>query len=420
MIIKSQWRINPVYRPFIDDQTRTQILFGGSSSGKSRFIAQRLVYDLINGERNYLVVRNTGRTNRSTTFNEINTVISDWKLSKYFKINKSEMTITCMIAKNRQVFFMGLDDVEKLKGITPENDGVITDVWIEEATETSEDDCNQLRKRLRGDSKVSKRMTYSFNPIMRSHWIFKRFFQNMHDSDKDYRDPDLAILRTTYKDNCFLAPDDIKDLENETNEYYRDVYTLGKWGVLGHLIFTNWHVEDMTGLRDAFGTYHNGLDFGFTNDPTALARCARKEKKLYITHEMYEFGMTNDLIAAGIKPIISNEAVRCDPSSPKDIAELRGYGINATAASGGKGSVNHGIQFIQQYEVIIDRTCQNAINEFQLYQWDKNKQGETMNQPIDKHNHFIDALRYALSGISFTQAAQKESHFERRYLGLPV
>ena len=418
MIQKLPWKINPVYRPFINDQTRTQILFGGSSSGKSRFIAQRLVYDLLNGERNYLVVRNTGRTNRTTTYNEINTVINEWDMSKLFKINKSEMTITCQTKRKRQAFFIGLDDVEKVKGIKPDNDGVITDIWIEEATETNENDCNQLRKRLRGISKVPKRITYSFNPIMRTHWIFKRFFKNMHENDKEYREPGLSIMRTTYKDNCYLAPDDIYDLENETNEYYRDVYTLGKWGVLGHLIFTNWRVENLAGLKNAFGTYYNGLDFGYTNDPTACGRCAIKGKKLYITHELlYDYGLTNDKIAERIKPFVGKETIRCDPSSPKDIAELRGYGLQTMSARGGPGSVNHGIQYIQQYEMIIDRECQNAINEIQSYQWEENKDGQVMNTPVDRDNHFIDQLRYGLSGISFMDRKPQQNLSKAR-LGL--
>ena len=419
MIIKNQWRINDAYIPYINDQTRIQIFFGGSSSGKSRFISQRLVHDLTNGERNYLVVRNTGKTHKTSTHNEIQKVINEWGYQKLFNVSKSELTITCKTGC--QALFIGLDDVEKAKSITPAK-GVITDIWVEEATETSEDDNRQLAKRLRGEAKVAKRITFSFNPIMRTHWLFKTYFKNFLESDKDYRDPELAILKTTYKDNRFLAPDDSIALESETNEYYYNVYTLGMWGVLGHLIFTNWRIADLSklGIRENFDTYLNGLDFGYTNDPTAHARCVVKGKPLYITNEMYEYGLTNDMIAERLKLVIGQEPIRCDPSEPKSIQELRGYGLNAMAAQGGKGSVNHGIQFIQQHEVIIDRLCQNAINEFQLYQWERNKQGEVMNVPVDRNNHFIDALRYALSGISFMAPKTNKGTFDRRILGLPA
>jgi len=419
-MIKGLWRINDVYTPYINDQTRTQIFFGGSSSGKSRFIAQRLVYDILGGKRNYLIVRNTAKTNRSTTYNEINTVISEWNVEKYFKINKSEMTITCPSANNRQALFVGLDDVEKIKGIKPENRDIITDLWLEEATEMNEDDYRQLTKRLRGISNVPKRITLSFNPIMRTHWIFKEFFTHFRDTDTEYRDPELSILKTTYKDNRFLAPEDSHFLESEKNEYYYNVYTLGQWGVLGDLVFTNWHTEDLSKIKNVFAAYNNGLDFGYTNDPTALCRCAIKGKKLYITHALYEYGLTNDAIGRLVLPIVGKDVLRCDPSEPKSIQELRGLGLTgAIAARGGKGSVNHGIQFIQQHEVIIERTLQDAINEFQLYQWERNKDGQAMNTPTDKNNHFIDALRYALSGISFA-AKKPEGTFDRRSLGLPV
>lgn len=126
----------------------------------------------------------------------------------------------------------GLDDVQKIKSITPKK-GVITDIWIEEATECDENDIKELTKRLRGITKgIKKRITLTFNPILRSHWIFKKYFGNFGDDDKEYRDENLLIQKTTYKDNRFLEQDDIDDLEDETDEYFYQVYTLGNWGVL--------------------------------------------------------------------------------------------------------------------------------------------------------------------------------------------
>lgn len=411
------WKINDAYIPYVECQARTQIFFGGSSSGKSVFLAQRDVNDLLTGGRNFLIGRNTGKTHKTSTHNEMCKVIGEWGLNKYFDTPKSDLTITCK--NGYQAIFIGLDDVEKVKSITPLK-GIITDIRIEEATETNVDDYRQLTKRLRGISPKAKRLTLSFNPIMRTHWIFKEFFTDFHDGDRELRTPDLTILKTTYKDNRFLDPEDGRFLESEKNEYYYNVYTLGQWGVLGEVVFNNWRVENLAGLRDSFGTYYNGLDFGYTNDPTAFCRCAIKGKTLYVTHSFYEYGLTNDLIAERLKPIVGNEVVRCDPADPKSIAELRGYGINAVAARGGKGSVNHGIQYIQQYEVIVHRELQEPINELQLYQWERNKAGDVMNTPVDRNNHFIDAFRYSLSGISFTAPRTQEGKFDRRLLGLPM
>ena len=356
-------------------------------------MAQRCIYDLLKG-RNYLIVRNVSNTIRTSTFNEIRKVISAWNLSGLFRINKSEMTVTC--ANGRQILFKGLDDSEKIKSVTPEK-GALTDIWVEEATECKEEDIKQLEKRLRGISSVKKRLVMSFNPIMQTHWLFKKYFAGFFDSDTVYQDEALFILKTTYKNNRFLEPDDIAALENETDEYWYSVYTLGNWGVLGDIIFTNWEVQDLSGIKDNFDNYRNGLDFGFSVDPTAFVRSHydRKRKILYIVDEIYEKELTNPEIAQRIRPLIGSEYVTCDSAEPKSIAELRQNGIKALAAKKGKDSINFGIQWLKQQKIIIDRSCQNTINEFQLYQWRKDSGGNVLNAPVNKFCHGIDSIRYA-------------------------
>lgn len=393
---------NEVYFSYLNENARTQIFFGGASSGKSVFIAQRCVHDVLQGGRNYLVLRNVSNTLRTSVYNEIRKVIYAWGLSDYFLIHKSEMTITCR--NGYQILFKGLDDVQKIKSITPMR-GVLTDIWIEEATETGRDDVKELTKRLRGFSKKPKRIVLSFNPIMRSHWIYEEYFKgNFFDGDTEFRSPNLTILKTTYRNNAFLSEQDRDELENEKDEYYYNVYTLGNWGTLGNLVFTNWRVEDLSDRRDLFGTYKSGLDFGFTNDPTAYVRTARRDKTLYITHGFYEYGLTNDLIASRILEIaprtriaLGEELVKCDAAEPKSIFDLQRLGVNAIAAFKGAGSVNYGIQLLKQYDIVIDKALQFLVNEFQLYQWKKNKDGEILNIPVDKNNHGIDAVRYSES-----------------------
>ncbi len=386
---------NPVYRPFLEAVHRIQIFFGGSSSGKSVFLAQRCVFDLLRGGRNYLIIRNIGNTLRHSVFNEIYKVLIAWNVLPLFSVNKSEMTITCQ--NGYQAIFKGLDDPEKIKSITPAK-GVITDIWIEEATETIQDGVRQLERRLRGKSRVRKRLTLSFNPILLTHWINRRFFSGVFgDDDKVFDDGKLLILRTTYLDNEFLEEDDRAVLEDETDPYWRDVYTLGKWGILGDLIFTNWETADLSGMREAFDKFRNGLDFGFTNDPTACIRSHynKGRKIIYVTDEVYERGLTNPEIAEEIKPIVGKETVVCDSAEPKSIKELKSYGIRAVPAKKGKDSVRHGIQFLKQCRIVIDKRCQNTINEFQTYQWRKDKDGNALNEPVDRDNHAIDAIRYA-------------------------
>lgn len=388
---------NDAYRPYLNDTTQTQIFFGGSSSGKSYFaIGQRMIIDLMKGERNYLAVRNVGKTLKTSIYNEAVKSISRMGVQELFTINKTDMTITCR--NGYQAILKGLDDVEKIKSITPEK-GVLTDILIEEATETKRDDVRQLVRRLRGRSDVKKRLTMLFNPVYRSHWIYQDYFTgHWGDSDTFYKDEELLILKTTYSDNLkHLESGDVAVLENETNKYWYDVFTLGNWGVLGELVFTNWRVESLQGHM--FDTFYNGLDFGYSNDPTAVTRSSVRGKTLYVLDvPIYEKGLTNDVIADRLKPIIHDDVIRCDSAEPKSIAELKDRGIMAIGARKGPGSVNYGIQYLQQFEIIVDPKCQQLINELQLYQWDKDKDGNVINTPVDKYNHAIDSLRYAHDG----------------------
>src|SRR5512137_909760 len=155
---------NPIYLPHLDNMARIQIFYGGASSGKSVFLAQRDIVDLMKGGRNFLVCRQVGRTLRGSVVQEINKVITDWGLHELFDINKTDGTVTCH--NGYQIVFAGLDDVEKLKSLVPAK-GVFTDVRIEEATETDARSVKQLFKRQRGgDPKTPKRLTMSFNPIL--------------------------------------------------------------------------------------------------------------------------------------------------------------------------------------------------------------------------------------------------------------
>lgn len=388
---------NRAYIPYLDEMAGTQIFYGGSSSGKSVFIAQRHIRDVLKGGRNFLVCRQVGRTLRGSVVQELTKVIYTWGVQPLFKINKTDGTITC--ENGYEIVFAGLDDVEKLKSITPAK-GVFTDIWVEEATEISLASFKQLEKRQRGgDEKTPKRIVLSFNPILRSHWIYKTFFENLAwtNDQREYRSDDLTILKTTYRDNRYLTSQDIYRLENETDPYYRDVYTDGNWGVLGNVIFTNWRVEDLTPMRNQFVNRRHGLDFGFASDPAAavISHYDPAHKRIYIIDELYETGLTNDILADRLHVMDGNGYWKADSSEPKSIAELQAYGLYVVGAAKGKDSVLHGIQWLQQHEIIIDAKCINTRNEFAGYKWKEDAAGNALPIPVDKNNHLIDALRYA-------------------------
>jgi len=220
---------NKKYIVYLDNDKRYLIIYGGAGSGKSYFIGQRYIYKLFNSKMfNLLVVRATGKSNRDSTFALFKQIIYKWKLSKYFKINESDLRIKCTLNGN-EIIFSGLDDVEKLKSVTFSK-GELTDIWKEEASEILESDFNQLDVRLRGKG-TKKQIVISFNPIDINHWLKKRFF--------DRKDDNIEIFHSTYKDNDFLDDDYKKLLESykETDEYYYNVYCLGQWGVLGKTVF---------------------------------------------------------------------------------------------------------------------------------------------------------------------------------------
>ena len=218
---------NEVYLPYLENEDRYLVFYGGGSSGKSYFIGERYTFKVLKPKRcNLLIVRQTADTNRRSTFPLMKQVISNWGLMEHFKINESDMRIVCKLTGN-EIAFAGLDDVEKIKSITFAN-GELTDIWVEEATETQEADINQLKVRLRG-GKSKKQMVLSFNPINIQHWIKKHFI-----------DSGLAtVCFSTYKDNKFLTDDDRKALEDlqYIDEYTYEVYCLGKWGILGKTVF---------------------------------------------------------------------------------------------------------------------------------------------------------------------------------------
>lgn len=396
--------LNTVYSDYLECDRRYQIFYGGASSGKSFFLAQRTVVDALRG-RNVLVLRNVAKTLRGSCWNEIVKAIRAMELGDYFSISKTDLLITA-VNNGCQIIFAGLDDVEKIKSITPAR-GVLTDVWVEEATEIAYEDYKQLDKRLRGASRHRKRLTLSFNPVYKEHWIFKEFFGSWDESKTSYQDEMLSILKTTYRDNRFLTPDDVHALESEQDPYYRDVYTLGNWGTLGDVILRNWKAQDLSEYARSADHLFFGLDFGFSSDPAAAVKVHydKARKRIYVLDELYERGLVNQQLAELLKPFAGQGYITCDSSEPKSITELRNAGVKALPAKKGPDSVIHGVQWLQGHEIIVDTRCQHLRNELMLYQWRKDKDGNSLRVPEDRDNHLIDALRYALESESTARYA---------------
>jgi phage terminase large subunit len=380
MVIK----LNKAFKNAKKTDKRYRILYGGAGSGKSHYMGQETILNMLsNKEYSYLIVRKTNKSIRNSVFKLLCDIISEYDLTSKFHINKTEMSIRCL--NGSTVITSGLDDVEKLKSIAGVNR-----IWVEEASEISEQDFNQLDLRLRGINKVGYQMTLTFNPISELHWLKRVFF--------DLGSNEAFVLKTTYLDNSHLDEKYIGTLERlkeQDYQYYR-IYALGDWGSLGNLIFTNWEKADLRGNN--FDNFFNGGDWGFADDPFAAVRVHydKMRKTLYITDEIYQRGLHNDQSAELVKEMIGNENITMDSAEPKSVADFKRLGVRTTAAKKGQGSVEHGIKWLQGNKIIVDERCINTIKELTSYKWREDKSGNVIPKPVDMNNHIIDALRYAL------------------------
>lgn len=221
---------NDSFWPLFSNESRYLVLAGGGGSGKSIFAGNKVIVRVAGKNKHrFLVVRKVAKTLRESCFAQLVNNISAWGLSRYFRVNKTDMQITCTYNGN-QILFAGLDDAEKLKSIYG-----ITGIWIEEASELEPEDFRQLDIRLRGQTDSYKQIIFTFNPIHKGHWLEKEFVGPGWTAIKE----NSTVHHSTYKDNRFLDNEQRIVLESfkDTDEYYYTVYCLGQWGVLGKTIF---------------------------------------------------------------------------------------------------------------------------------------------------------------------------------------
>lgn len=384
---------SPAFVPLFVDQSRYQVAFGGAGSGKSHIVARKLLYRILKESdvhHNFLIIRKVDRTIKRSVFTLMRNLISRWKLTSEFDVNLTDKTIIYK-PNGSQFMFSGLDDVEKLKSI----EGV-TSIWCEEATELTQEDFEQLDLRLRGEHGCLKQIILTLNPISEQHWIKKIFFD----------DPMQGVftLHTTYLDNAFIDAEYKMVMENKkkTNPRYYNIYALGNWGTAEGLIFN--HVnhrlirpEEISGLECV-----QGLDFGYTNDPSAFCQSYVDQvaKKIYVYDGFYEKGMSNAKIADSIKEMGAHKhRTIADSSEPKSIDYISGKGVKVVGASKGKDSISAGIDFLSEYEIIVNAHLVEFMTEFNNYSWALDKEGKATNKPVDDFNHFIDSLRYSVEPL---------------------
>ena len=387
------------YNRFWTFRGRYRAVKGSRRSKKSKTMALWTIYNIMKyTESNMLVVRKTYRTLKDSCFTELKWAMKRLKVEHLWQVKESPLEMT-YIPTGQKIYFRGLDDPLKITSIAVEV-GVLCWMWIEEAYEImSEEDFDTLAESMLGDcpEHLFKQITLTFNPWNEKIWIKKRFF--------DIEDSDVLAITTNYLCNEWLSEADKKVFEKmkKNNPRRYNVAGLGNWGIVDGLVFENWNEESFTleGIREKHSDLQSafGLDFGYTNDPSALfcGYISVKDKKLYVWDEMYKPGLSNKKIFEEIQSMgYSKEKITADCAEPKSIDELKGYSLRISAAVKGKDSINNGIQWIQDLEIIIHPRCVSFLTEISNYTWKVDKFNKKLNEPIDDFNHLMDAMRYAL------------------------
>lgn len=388
------------YSTFWKFKGRYKVLKGSRASKKSKTTALWYIVNIMKyPTSNLLVVRKTFRTLKDSCFTELKWAINRLGVQNHWDIKESPLELTYK-PTGQKIYFRGLDDPLKVTSITVDI-GALCWMWIEEAYEImKEDDFNILDESIRGQvaEGLFKQITLTFNPWNEHHWMKKRFFDAEPDSD-------ILALTTNYMCNEFLDAADKKVFETmrKNNPRRYRVAGLGEWGIVDGLIFENWEekefdledIKRIDGIRSAFG-----LDFGYTNDPSALwcGMVDLKNKVIYVFDEMHKKGMSNEAIYQEITRMgYRKERIRADSAEPKSIDRLWELGLtNIRAARKGKDSINNGIDYIQDFKIIIHPKCVNFLTEISNYTWDEDKFGNKINKPIDDFNHLPDAMRYGM------------------------
>ncbi len=391
------------YKEFWEFRGRYRVVKGSRASKKSKTTALWYITNMMKYKgANTLVIRKTYRTLKDSCFTELKWAINRLGVESFWKASESPLELE-YTPTGQKIYFRGLDDPLKVTSITV-NNGFLCWLWIEEAYEISkEDDFNVLDESIRGQvsNDLFKQITLTFNPWNEHHWIKKRFF--------DVNDSNVLAITTNYLCNEWLDNTDKIVFENmkANNPRRYQVAGLGEWGIVDGLIFENFEerdfdLDDIRKIQNIKSVF--GLDFGYTNDPTAFwcGLVDNKNKTIYVFDEIYKKGLQNEEIYNEIlKRGYVKERIIADCAEPKSIDRLRDLGLyHIKGARKGKDSIINGIDFIQGFKIIIHPSCVNFLREISNYTWDKDRFGKKINKPIDDFNHLMDAMRYGMEGIS--------------------
>ncbi len=370
---KKKIKTNIVFEHLIESDKRIIIEQGGTRSGKTYNILMWIIFKFTteNVGLTITICRKTYPSLRASCMRDFFEILKTYDLYDVELHNKSNSEY---LLNGNLVEFISLDQPQKLRGRKRDL------LYINEANEIFYEDWQQLIFRTTG------RVILDYNPSDEFHFIY----------DKIKPRDDVDFFITNYLDNPFLDDDTIREIERlkDIDENYWKIYGLGEIGSSKSLIF---RFNDCADIPEDATFLSYGMDFGFSNDPTTLVGIWKKGDDLYLKEFLYKTGLTNRDIDTYLKQFeIGRKEIYGDSAEPKSIEELYRMGWNIKPATKGQGSINIGIDMMKRYRLNITRDSLNMIKEFKNYKWAEDKNGNTLNVPVDAFNHTIDGVRYAL------------------------
>ena len=373
--MKINLKTNVVFENLVDSDKKIIINQGGTRSGKTFNILLYIIfyYCLNNSNKTITICRKTYPALRATVLRDFINILREHNLYNEDNHNKSSSEYNLF---GNLIEFISLDQPVKVRGRKRHL------LFINEANELFWEDWQQLLFR------TSDKIILDYNPSEEYHWIY----------DKIIPREDANFLKTTYKDNPFLEQSLIDEIERlkYTDEQYWQIYGLGEKGISKATIFDYIECNQVPFEAEVVSF---GMDFGFTNDPTALVKVSKLDNNLYIEELLYRTMMTTGDIHNFLKGKVKREPIYADSSEPRIIEELRRMGWSIRASLKGRDSVNAGIDLLKRFKIHIHKDSTNAIQEFRNYKWLEDKTGKLTNKPEDKNNHIADAVRYATYSI---------------------
>lgn len=385
--------IGPLFRANLEGDERVMVNQGGTSSGKTYTLMQLLYYYAMSEQGCVITVAGQDFPNlRVGALRDAKTIRggSEW-MCQFFTVNESGHFIT---GRNGSIIeFKSYKDAQDAKN------GKRDYLFINECNGVPYDVYWQLAIRTR------KKVYLDYNPS-------ERFWVHDEVIGKD----GVKLIISDHRGNPFLSAEEHARIEGIEDDELWKVYARGLTGMISGLVLTNWDIVDRMPPRDERKMTCYGLDFGFTNDPSALEEVCLAHGELWVDEKIYSTGLTNPEIAnrAKAEGLTRSDLIIADCAEPKSIQEIKNEGMWIVPSPKGADSIIVGIDILKRYKIHVTRRSKGIIGNLKAHKWKRDRDGKDTNDPEDKNNHGIDAVRYvALSRLNVQRRGTAKAHYNK-------